>query len=86
MFSDVLLAQPLIKEKFNEALDIMNRAVSSGMGMYALHCFSRKNTALFSLCVLKQTSFYGFLILRSPHSLSPQVDICNPVQGRTLRT
>uniref|UniRef100_A0A665U070 Tuftelin-interacting protein 11 n=1 Tax=Echeneis naucrates TaxID=173247 RepID=A0A665U070_ECHNA len=34
MFSDVLLAQPLIKEKFNEALDIMNRAVSSGMGGY----------------------------------------------------
>lgn len=34
MFSDVLLAQPLIKEKFNEALDIMNRAVSSGMGRY----------------------------------------------------
>lgn len=34
MFSDVLLSQPLIKEKFNEALDIMNRAVSSGMGWY----------------------------------------------------
>uniref|UniRef100_A0A3B4UMB9 Tuftelin-interacting protein 11 n=1 Tax=Seriola dumerili TaxID=41447 RepID=A0A3B4UMB9_SERDU len=34
MFSDVLLSQPLIKEKFNEALDIMNRAVSSGMGGY----------------------------------------------------
>ncbi|XP_026199995.1 tuftelin-interacting protein 11 [Anabas testudineus] len=34
MFSDILLAQPLIKEKFNEALDIMNRAVSSGIGGY----------------------------------------------------
>lgn len=34
MFSDVLLTQPLIKEKFNEALDIMNRAVSSGVGGY----------------------------------------------------
>ncbi|XP_034026045.1 tuftelin-interacting protein 11 [Thalassophryne amazonica] len=34
MFSDILLAQPLIKEKFNEALDIMNRAVSTGMGGY----------------------------------------------------
>ncbi|KAG7244006.1 hypothetical protein INR49_006167 [Caranx melampygus] len=34
MFSDVLLSQPLIKEKFNEALDIMNRAVSTGMGGY----------------------------------------------------
>uniref|UniRef100_A0A1A8Q1L0 Tuftelin-interacting protein 11 n=1 Tax=Nothobranchius rachovii TaxID=451742 RepID=A0A1A8Q1L0_9TELE len=34
MFSDLLLAQALIKEKFNEALDIMNRAVSSGMGGY----------------------------------------------------
>ncbi|XP_030274210.1 tuftelin-interacting protein 11 [Sparus aurata] len=34
IFSDVLLTQPLIKEKFNEALDIMNRAVSSGIGGY----------------------------------------------------
>lgn len=34
MFSDALLTQPLIKDKFNEALDIMNRAVSSGMGSY----------------------------------------------------
>lgn len=34
IFSDILLAQPLIKEKFNEALDIMNRAVSSGVGGY----------------------------------------------------
>uniref|UniRef100_A0AAQ4R1K7 Tuftelin-interacting protein 11 n=1 Tax=Gasterosteus aculeatus aculeatus TaxID=481459 RepID=A0AAQ4R1K7_GASAC len=34
MFSEALLLQPLIKEKFNEALDIMNRAVSSGMGGY----------------------------------------------------
>uniref|UniRef100_A0A3Q3WYG6 Tuftelin-interacting protein 11 n=1 Tax=Mola mola TaxID=94237 RepID=A0A3Q3WYG6_MOLML len=34
VFSDALLAQTLIKEKFNEALDIMNRAVSSGMGGY----------------------------------------------------
>uniref|UniRef100_A0A8C7ZGJ6 Tuftelin-interacting protein 11 n=1 Tax=Oryzias sinensis TaxID=183150 RepID=A0A8C7ZGJ6_9TELE len=34
LFSDILLTQPLIKEKFNEALDIMNRAVSSGMGGY----------------------------------------------------
>lgn len=37
MFSDAVLAQPLIKEKFNEALDIMNRAVSSGMGRYHTH-------------------------------------------------
>ncbi|XP_061906818.1 tuftelin-interacting protein 11 [Entelurus aequoreus] len=34
MFSDVLLLQSVIKEKFNEALDIMNRAVSLGMGGY----------------------------------------------------
>lgn len=34
MFNDVLLTQPLIKEKFNEALEIMNRAVSSGVGGY----------------------------------------------------
>lgn len=83
MFSDVLLAQTLIKEKFNEALDIMNRAVSSGVGRY--HTLSQEKTAPFSLCVLKQTVFHGPLILRSLHSLSPQVDICNPVQGRTLR-
>ncbi|MBN3311825.1 TFP11 protein, partial [Atractosteus spatula] len=34
VFSDAVLAQPVIKEKFNEALDIMNRAVSSGIGVY----------------------------------------------------
>ncbi|XP_008334939.1 tuftelin-interacting protein 11 [Cynoglossus semilaevis] len=34
MFSDALLAQPVIKEEFNEALDIMNRAVSTAMGGY----------------------------------------------------
>ncbi|KAG8436394.1 hypothetical protein GDO86_007481 [Hymenochirus boettgeri] len=32
MFSDVVLAHPAIKDKFNEALDIMNRAVSSSVG------------------------------------------------------
>uniref|UniRef100_A0A4W5MJL3 Tuftelin interacting protein 11 n=1 Tax=Hucho hucho TaxID=62062 RepID=A0A4W5MJL3_9TELE len=32
MFSDAVLAQPLIKDKFNGALDIMNRAVSSNLG------------------------------------------------------
>uniref|UniRef100_A0A8C7C9Q5 Tuftelin-interacting protein 11 n=1 Tax=Oncorhynchus kisutch TaxID=8019 RepID=A0A8C7C9Q5_ONCKI len=32
IFSDAVLAQPLVKDKFNEALDIMNRAVSSGGG------------------------------------------------------
>lgn len=49
MFSDVLLAQPLIKEKFNEALDIMNRAVSSGMGRYYTVSQERAQP-LFSLC------------------------------------
>ncbi|XP_046871877.1 tuftelin-interacting protein 11 [Hypomesus transpacificus] len=34
MFSDAVLAQLLVKDKFNEALDIMNRAVSTGMGGY----------------------------------------------------
>ncbi|KAG8436393.1 hypothetical protein GDO86_007481 [Hymenochirus boettgeri] len=34
MFSDVVLAHPAIKDKFNEALDIMNRAVSSSVGAY----------------------------------------------------
>ncbi|XP_043831797.1 tuftelin-interacting protein 11 isoform X2 [Dromiciops gliroides] len=34
MFSDQVLAHPSIKDKFNEALDIMNRAVSSNVGAY----------------------------------------------------
>ncbi|XP_054852639.1 tuftelin-interacting protein 11 [Eublepharis macularius] len=34
MFSDQVLAHPSIKEKFNEALDVMNRAVSSSVGVY----------------------------------------------------
>ncbi|KAG9354558.1 hypothetical protein JZ751_001271 [Albula glossodonta] len=44
MFSDTILAQPLVKEKFNEALDIMNRAVSSGIGGY-LQPGARENIA-----------------------------------------
>lgn len=32
MFSDQVLAHPSVKDKFNEALDIMNRAVSSNVG------------------------------------------------------
>lgn len=52
IFSDVLLTQPLIKEKFNEALDIMNRAVSSGMGMY--HTKSKK-------AVLKNIKQHSFM-------------------------
>lgn len=36
MFSDQVLAHPSIKDKFNEALDIMNRAVSSNVGEWAL--------------------------------------------------
>lgn len=34
MFSDQVLAHPGIKERFNEALDIMNRAVASNVGPY----------------------------------------------------
>ncbi|XP_006007268.1 tuftelin-interacting protein 11 [Latimeria chalumnae] len=34
VFSDQILAHPSIKDKFNEALDIMNRAVSSSVGGY----------------------------------------------------
>ncbi|MBN3306862.1 TFP11 protein, partial [Amia calva] len=44
VFSDALLAQPLVKDKFNEALDIMNRAVSSGIGGY-LQPGARENIA-----------------------------------------
>lgn len=32
MLSETLLSHPVIKEKLNEALDIMNRAVASGVG------------------------------------------------------
>ncbi|XP_062872018.1 tuftelin-interacting protein 11 [Trichomycterus rosablanca] len=34
MFSEQLLSQLVVKEKLNEALDIMNRAVASGIGGY----------------------------------------------------
>lgn len=37
MFSDQVLAHPSVKDKFNEALDIMNRAVSSNVGEYNSH-------------------------------------------------
>lgn len=36
MFSDQVLAHPSIKDKFNEALDIMNRAVSSSVGRWLI--------------------------------------------------
>lgn len=38
MFSDQVLAHPSVKDKFNEALDIMNRAVSSNVGEWGF-CF-----------------------------------------------
>ncbi|XP_062823127.1 tuftelin-interacting protein 11 [Anolis carolinensis] len=44
MFSDQVLAHPSVKEKFNEALDIMNRAVSSSVGGY-LQPGARENIA-----------------------------------------
>ncbi|RXM94919.1 Tuftelin-interacting protein 11 [Acipenser ruthenus] len=44
MLSDAVLAHPSIKEKFNEALDIMNRSVSSGIGGY-LQPGARENVA-----------------------------------------
>ncbi|KTG32097.1 hypothetical protein cypCar_00010883 [Cyprinus carpio] len=34
LLSENLLSHPLVKEKLNEALDIMNRAVASGLGGY----------------------------------------------------
>lgn len=65
MFSDVLLAQPLIKEKFNEALDIMNRAVSSGMGWYYL-----SHRVLYNQGKLKKiyTLFAKYLSMFSLHN------------------
>lgn len=47
MFSDLMLSQLVIKEKFNEALDIMNRAVSSGMGWYSTLVQKRNNNSCF---------------------------------------
>lgn len=45
MFSDQVLAHPSVKDKFNEALDIMNRAVSSNVGeqvsQLGFHCCDR---------------------------------------------
>lgn len=52
MFSDQVLAHPSIKDKFNEALDIMNRAVSSSVGrwlivVYLLSSFVSNGAAFF---------------------------------------
>lgn len=52
MFSDQVLAHPSIKDKFNEALDIMNRAVSSSVGrwlivVYLLSSFVSNSAASF---------------------------------------
>lgn len=47
-FSDALLSQPLIKEKFSEVLNSLGNAVSSGM--YSIHTL-RLNAELYS-CVL----------------------------------
>ncbi|XP_041095950.1 tuftelin-interacting protein 11-like isoform X2 [Polyodon spathula] len=44
MLSDAVLAHPSVKEKFNEALDIMNRSVSSGIGGY-MQPGARENVA-----------------------------------------
>lgn len=76
MFSDLMLSQVVIKEKFNEALDIMNRAVSSGMGWYSTLFQKRNNNSCFF--------FKMYLCLRWIFSflLHLQVDICNLVQGR----
>lgn len=78
MFSDIMLSQPVIKEKFNEALDIMNRAVSSGMGWYST-CH-RKET------IIPVSFFFIYTYIRCDVSFSlySQVDICNLVQGRIL--
>lgn len=47
MFSDALLSQPLIKEKFSEVLNSLGNAVSSGMD--SIHTFEL-TTELYS-CV-----------------------------------
>lgn len=79
MFSDIMLSQPVIKEKFNEALDIMNRAVSSGMGWYSTLSQKRNNISCFLFFHI-----YTFIRCDVSFSLHSQVDICNLVQGRIL--
>ncbi|XP_028314316.1 tuftelin-interacting protein 11 [Gouania willdenowi] len=63
MFSEALLAQPLIKEKFNEALDIMNRAVSSGMGGY-MQPGARENIAYLTQTERRKDFQYEAMIER----------------------
>lgn len=47
MLSEQLLSHPVVKEKLNEALDIMNRAVASGLGqslsLTLLHMHTNKH-------------------------------------------
>jgi len=50
MFSDQVLAHPSIKDKFNEALDIMNRAVSSSVGRWLVVVAAQQCWAGVSLC------------------------------------
>lgn len=65
LFSENLLSHPLVKEKLNEALDIMNRAVASGLGQSR----SRKITwsplyifiALYRRLILPSTSPMSFV-------------------------
>ena len=49
MFSDQVLAHPSIKDKFNEALDIMNRAVSSSVGRWLTVMAVQQRFVLLSL-------------------------------------
>lgn len=51
MFSDQVLAHPSIKDKFNEALDIMNRAVSSSVGRWLPVVAAQQRLVLVRLCL-----------------------------------
>jgi len=63
MFSETLLAQLLIKDKFNEALDIMNRAVASGVG----ECLRRNPRAPWAYSVVHKQ--WGVLAKHSEFAL-----------------
>lgn len=39
LLSENLLSHPVVKDKLNEALDIMNRAVASGLGQHNSYAF-----------------------------------------------
>uniref|UniRef100_A0A9J7WVW3 Tuftelin-interacting protein 11 n=1 Tax=Cyprinus carpio carpio TaxID=630221 RepID=A0A9J7WVW3_CYPCA len=77
LLSENLLSHPLVKEKLNEALDIMNRAVASGLGQSLEENNIRSPLNVF-------VPLYRSLILPQLHLCLLQVGICNQERERTL--